>query len=404
MEKLNGTWLVGVSTGPDSMALLDMAINSGTKVAVAFVNYHQRSQADEEEEYIKKYTSERNIACHILNDEFSYTGNFEASARKWRYDFFVKLVKENDYAGVLLGHHEDDVLETYFMQEEKKLTPSYYGIKDEIIYEGIRVKRPLIKYTKKELVDYCENNNIKYFIDETNNEDNYTRNRIRHDIVEKLSRNDRDLVLKEIEMKNAVVQERNCRIDAYLKDDEIDLDLYKKLDEVDRLLALRLLVKDIKSFSEAYLKEIDNIILNKNDFMIELDNKYLLVQDEGKCFVVEKKSGYSFKYNSLDELKDVCEASFKVIEGVMGVNAVTLKDEDFPITIRNYEEGDRIELRFGTKKVNRFFIDRKIPKYKRDTWPIVLNSENKVILVPGLGCDISHYSIKPSISVIQYYK
>ena len=161
---------------------------------------------------------------------------------------------------------------------------------------------------------------------------------------------------------------------------------------------------DIKSFSEAYLKDIDNIILNKNDFMIELDNKYLLAQDEGKSFVVEKKSGYSFKYNSLDELEGVSEAFFKVIEGVMGVNAVTLKDEDFPITIRNYEEGDRIELRFGTKKVNRFFIDRKIPKYKRDTWPIVLNSENKVILVPGLGCDISHYSIKPSISVIQYYK
>ena len=205
-------------------------------------------------------------------------------------------------------------------------------------------------------------------------------------------------------MKNAVLQERNCRVGAYLKDDEIDLDLYKKLDEKDRLLALRLLVKDIKSFSEAYLKEIDNIILTKSDFMIELDNKYLLVQDEGKGFVVEKKSGYSFKYNSLDELEGVSEASFKVVEGVMGVNAVTLKDEDFPITIRNYEEGDRIELRFGTKKVNRFFIDRKIPKYKRDTWPIMLNNENKVILVPGLGCDISHYSIKPSISVIQYYK
>lgn len=403
MEKLNGTWLIGVSTGPDSMALLDMAINSSTDVAVAFVNYHQRLQADEEERYIKEYCKERNIVCHILNDEFKYKGNFEASARKWRYDFFVKLVKDNDYEGILLGHQEDDVLETYFMQEEKKLTPSYYGIKDEIIYEGIRVKRPLLKYTKKELIKYCEDKNIKYFIDESNNENDYTRNRIRHEIVEKLSRSERDLVLKEIEKKNAVLQERVCRVNAYLGKEKIDLDLYKALEKDDRHLVVRTLTKNLKNYSESHIAEIDNILLNKKDFMIHLLEDYYLVQDDNKAFVIQEKKEYVDIYSSIEEMMNVTKANYRIEAGEMGTNALTLSEEDFPITIRNYRAGDEIKLRFGTKKVNRFLIDRKISKYKRDLWPVVLNRDNKVILVPGLGCDIGHYSIKPTVSVIQYY-
>ena len=398
-----GTWLIGVSTGPDSMALLDMAINASIKVSVAFVNYHQRSQAIEEEKYIKDYCEEKGITCHILNDEFIYKGNFEASARKWRYDFFVKLVKENNYEGILLGHQEDDVLETYFMQEEKKLTPSYYGIRDEIIYEGIRVKRPLLKYTKKDLINYCDERNIKYFIDETNNEDDYTRNRIRHEIVEKLSRSERDLVLKEIEKKNAIIQERMCRVNAYLNNEEIDLDLYRSLEKEERFLSLRLLTKNLKNYSEAHIEEMDKIILNKKDFMIKLLDNYYLVQNDNRCFVIKKKHEYKDIYNSLEEMNGVIKESYRIEAGEMGTCAVSLSEEDFPIMIRNYKTGDKIKLRYGTKKVNRFLIDRKIPKYMRELWPVVLNKNNEVILVPGLGCDIGHYSIKPSVSVLQYY-
>lgn len=403
MEKLNGTWLIGVSTGPDSMALLDMALKSGNSIAVAFVNYHKRKEADEEEAYIKEYCHSKNIKCHILNDAFAYKGNFEASARKWRYDFFVQTIKDNNYAGLLLGHQQDDVIETYLMQEEKGLTPSYYGIKEEIIYEGIRVKRPLINHTKQELIDYCETNNIKYYIDSTNNEDIYTRNKIRHEVVEKLSHNERMIILKEIEKKNAIISERSCRLNAYIKEDKISLKIYKQLEKIDRLYALRILLKKIKNYSDEHLEEVDKIIINNNDFMIKVDSDNYITQDKENLFLYKKRDKYIDVYDSLDELKKAKSNNYLIKDGELGVNALTLSESDFPITIRNYEEGDRIDLRFGTKKINRFFIDRKIPKYLRGNWPVVLDKNGKVIMVPGLGSDINHYSIKPSISVIQYY-
>ena len=60
-------------------------------------------------------------------------------------------------------------------------------------------------------------------------------------------------------------------------------------------------------------------------------------------------------------------------------------------------------MRFGTKNVHRFFIDRHIPLFLRKVWPVVVNAKQEIILVPGLGCDIHHYSINPDISVIEYY-
>ncbi|MBQ1508506.1 MAG: tRNA lysidine(34) synthetase TilS, partial [Erysipelotrichaceae bacterium] len=72
---------------------------------------------------------------------------------------------------------------------------------------------------------------------------------------------------------------------------------------------------------------------------------------------------------------------------------VTLKKEDFPVTVRNVREGDRIKMRYGTKKISRFFIDRKIPWEKRMSWPVMANKDGTVVFVPGMGCAQTHHSI-----------
>ena len=80
---------------------------------------------------------------------------------------------------------------------------------------------------------------------------------------------------------------------------------------------------------------------------------------------------------------------------------MTLSAEDFPITIRSPKEGDQIELRFGKKKLNRFFIDRKISHKERKSYPVVVNSVGNVVLVPKIGCDVKHYTVKPNCFVIK---
>ena len=92
-----------------------------------------------------------------------------------------------------------------------------------------------------------------------------------------------------------------------------------------------------------------------------------------------------------------------VREGKPGINALSLKETDFPVVIRNAEMGDVISMRFGSKKVHRFFIDRHIPKWRRKQWPVVENAEGKVIFVAGLGCDVDHYTVKPDVNVLSLY-
>ena len=217
MQKLAGRWLLAVSTGPDSMALLGKCLENEMEIGVAFVNYHQRQQAESEEAFLKEYCEKKKIPLYIKNDPFEYKGNFEARAREYRYAFFQEIIEKEKYDGLLLAHQEDDVLETYFMQEEKGITPSYYGLRSEGEVLGIPFRRPLLSYTKKELEEYCQEKDIPYFIDETNFDKSYTRNRIREEIVSKLSEKERKEVLLEIEKKNAVLKERACRIDAYLQ-------------------------------------------------------------------------------------------------------------------------------------------------------------------------------------------
>ncbi len=383
------------------MALLDMCISGGVSCAAAHVNYHHRPEADEEEAYVRSFCRDHGIVCHVKNDPFEWTGNFEAAARKYRYEFFARVVNEHGFSGVLTAHHMDDVLETYFMQEEKGIIPETWGLKEERILEGVLVCRPLLERTKAELEEYCRKKQIRTFHDATNDDCSLQRNRIRHEIIETMPMHERQLVLREIARKNAVLQERRCRVDAWVKEAGLRLPLYRIWTEEDRLTALR---KELTAHgiarSRRGLQEIDAILMKREDPLIHFGGTVLTVRDS-VIAVLPEPEPYSFTVRSPAELQNLRSEDFAVGEGIPGVSAVTVSETDWPLTVRSPRDGDRIAMRFGHKSVHRFFIDRKIPRYDRLLWPVVVNAKNEVILVPGLGCDKGHYSICPSFSVLQ---
>ncbi|MBW9212941.1 MULTISPECIES: tRNA lysidine(34) synthetase TilS [Terrabacteria group] len=395
MRKLEGKWLVAVSTGPDSMYLLHQCLECGMNVQIAHVNYHHRRQAEEEETFIRSFAKQHQIPLHVQNGSFQPKGNFEAEARNWRYDFFAKIVQEENLDGVLVAHQQEDLLETFFMQEEKGLEPAYFGLKERTIIHGIVVVRPLLNLRKEEMMAYLNRHQYRYFIDHTNLENEYRRNQIRHSRLETMSDFMREEVLKEIEKRNSVLQERRCRVATYIQQGKVNIGFYQALEKEDRLATLRSLLDQKKHHSKVQLEEMDQIVMRKNHFYIPFEEDY--IASDGGFFFLWKEKRYS--YTNI-EMKDY--PFFKVEKGEKGVNAVTVWEDDYPLTIRNYQQGDSIQLRFGKKRISRFFIDRKIPMYLRKVWPIVLNCKQEIILVPGLGSDVRHYSINPSINVIQY--
>ena len=84
----------------------------------------------------------------------------------------------------MVAHQQEDLLETFLMQEEKRLEPDYFGLKERTMMQGISVVRPLLTMRKAEIIRYLDEHQYRYFIDHTNLEDKYRRNQIRHNQVE----------------------------------------------------------------------------------------------------------------------------------------------------------------------------------------------------------------------------
>lgn len=395
--------IVAVSGGPDSMALLDILRNDGYNCIVAHVNYNLRSSAIKDQEIVETYCLKYNLIFEFLSVKKIPKGNFQAFARKSRYDFFISLAKKYNLSDVYVAHHEDDVLETFIMQKKRKTTPQHYGIKDKIYYKQIKIIRPLLNYAKKDLINYCIKNNIDYGIDETNQKLNYKRNKIRHEIVNKMSLKEKQLMLKEIDAKNKKLEIFREKVEILYK---IFLESYGcsyilKQNKENALYILRLWFENNKIYniSQNEYLNILKFIKSQRNHEYFINERYSLFKDYEKLSLVSN-TGYQYNFE-FDKIEYKEYEHFKIQSSGNRFEAVTVEDSDFPITIRNFKDGDKILMRYGNKKVSRWFIDNKIAPSLRRSWPVVLNKEKEIILVPKIGCNVTHYSNNPNLFVVK---
>lgn len=389
--------LVACSGGPDSMALLDKLNKSHSYyLEVAHVNYHKRKTASRDERIVRDYCKNNNLSFQILNIyPKDVKGNFQAFARTVRYEWFYKLCNKKKLEAVYVAHQQDDFIETYLMQNKKGLDVDFYGIRKTNVLYGVKVVRPLLNCSKKSLQNYCDKNQIKYGIDESNLTDAYERNKIRHTTVEKLDKKERKELVFKINELNKEKKKRITLANKFIKNDSKnttnDFLNLEYCEDIIRVVAE-------KTLSRNEIKEIiRQIIFNKSYKLF--GDKYMLVKEYDTVSVFCKPKEYKCSLNEIHRFKtDYFVVSKK---GSDNMSCAYVKSEDFPLTIRCFVDGDSIKMRYGTKKINRFFIDNKISYKERLTWPILVNKNNEIILVPGIGCDKGHYAEKPNIYVIK---
>ena len=195
-------YLLACSFGPDSMALFHLLVKNKYNFACAIVNYHLREESDDEVEGLVEYAKKFDIKVHVLDVKEKIEKNVEARCREIRYQFFKELTDEFELDSVLVAHHQDDVIETYLLQKERQNCPIYYGIKEKTTNHGVPIIRPLLDYSKKELIDICVNNNVPYAVDKSNFDVSINRNRIRHKLVAHFRQRQRQVIIDEINQKN----------------------------------------------------------------------------------------------------------------------------------------------------------------------------------------------------------
>ena len=152
----NKTIVVAVSTGVDSMVLLNLLEKlKDVKIVVAHVNHHQRLQSNEEQIYIKDYCENKNILCFVKELNFETHQNFQSEARKLRYEFFKEVLDKTDSSYLLTAHHANDDLETILMRLIKSTSyKGYAGIEQETSFNNKLIYRPLLSIPKEDIYEY----------------------------------------------------------------------------------------------------------------------------------------------------------------------------------------------------------------------------------------------------------
>ena len=139
-------------------------------------------------------------------------------------------------------------------------------------------------------------------------------------------------------------------------------------------------------FSRKYMEELCAQL--KENVLIEIEN-HLLERHNNKLYFMPSPKDVYYTLNEL-EYKDYKE--YSIMKQGQTIEFFSVEASDFPLVVRHVKVNDVISMRFGNKNVHRFFVDRKICKIYRKYWLVVENNAGKVIFVPGLGCDVEHYS------------
>ncbi len=380
LEK-NRHYLLACSFGPDSMALFDMLLKEGYKFSVAHVNYHLRKESNDEESKLRDFCVEHNIGIYVRDvNEVLGESNLEMKCREIRYNFFINVMKENKFDALLVAHQEDDLIETYLMQKRRKNLVNYFGIKEISYFSDIEIIRPLLRYRKEELMMYCRMFNVPYAIDKTNLEDHFLRNQIRHSVVEKLSPFERKDILSEIDQANEKLSQIFITI-SKINDNKIES--YLRLNDVEFLYAIVALGRKLKPDFIVSKKQGEE--LRK---VLESDKPNIALNVDGLCFFKEYDVlGFREFDENLDYFYDMVEPGildtpYFFLDFTVNSSNRNVKEDDYPLVIRNAQKDDEYEISGYKKELRRLFIDWKMPESVRNRWPIIVNKDGIIVYVP----------------------
>lgn len=217
--------VIGVSGGPDSICLLsilnELKKELNFKIFVAHINHMIRKEADEETKYVEDFCKKIGVECFVkridvINIAKQEKQGTEETGRKKRYEFFEEVLKKTNSNKIATAHNNNDKIETIIMNILRGSgTNGLKGI--EPIRDG-KFIRPLIEIERNEIEDYCLKNSLNPRIDKSNNENIYTRNKIRNIIIPYLKKEFNPNIIKTLNRLSDVSQEESEYIEKITKE------------------------------------------------------------------------------------------------------------------------------------------------------------------------------------------
>ncbi|MBQ9162589.1 MAG: tRNA lysidine(34) synthetase TilS [Clostridia bacterium] len=430
--------LVGFSGGADSRFLLHLlseySKKHGTPICAAHLNHGIRGEeADRDESFCRQIAAEYGIPFFCERADVPalarQTGeSLELKARVCRYEFFKRIMLENDIPLLATAHNADDVLETVLFRLMRGTgTKGLSAIPpSRELGDGRLAVRPILAYTKREIVEFCDALGLKYVTDSTNFEDDCTRNRIRHAVIPELEKISGDGIPQRAAIRYSAFAREDedaimCLAEAALNASEPLRISVDKLNSLHRAIAKRVIFKlyaNLFSDSGGDIPE-DKTLSNLHvDAVLELASKgvkhsRLNLPDgatatiEGGCLVLSKQTDtntdntffvreinsghtqinhrFSVSVEQIDA--PATQKKGKELYGGRVFASVAFPDEriSLPLTVRPRQSGDVIRSHSMTKKLKKLLCDKDIPLELRDTLPLFILPGGAVLWCPSVA-------------------
>ena len=411
---------LGLSGGVDSIVLFHLLVTKykeSYKELVAFhINHGLREESYEEAEFVENFVKNYNVKFYKkelnMNDlvRDSHTSE-EMLARKLRYEAFEEMSSLEGGVKLVTAHHKNDQVENILMRLLSGRSMDYnLMIEEQTTIGNLEVYRPLLNILKIDLEQYAAKNNLKYYVDSTNFDTDYTRNNIRHNIVPLL--NDVNAASFDnlinfssyyqninTELKNKVLEAKN---DYVISEEEGKVELNKEKLLKNTKEEVYFLLRDIlaNNFGIFDVKQralftiIDDLKNRNNNKSYDLKNNLKIISEYNSIYIhkIEKKC-YNDRIELIIDEVDINKVyTFHqnnfLITTMNNSSEVGFNREDLPLVVTTKRDGDRIQRGKVSKKLSRLFIDEKIPKELRDKLPVIRNKDG-VLGVLGINTKVN---------------
>ncbi len=400
--------LLAVSGGVDSMVLLHLFESSSFHYGVVHCNFQLRGiDSAGDESFVSREVMSYGVdffSRQFETEEFARINgiSIEMAARQLRYNYFEEVRNANGYDFIATAHHQDDLVETFFLNLSRKTgLRGLAGIREKT---G-RIIRPMLFASRKEINDYAQKHFIAFREDYTNHEIVYQRNFIRHQILPLFSE------LNPAFGKNMAETVQNLRSaeEVYLAGiDEAKNGVLERRENSSAISIPRLLQS---AFPKTVLFEILSDF-NFNPAVIDqiydglerpsgkryFSKSHRLVKDREVLFItpLPGQDEHIYYVEEADiELFDPMHLTIEKLNAddflLDPSSLIAFLDREmleFPLLIRKWQKGDYFQPlgMTGFKKLSDFFIDEKIPVHeKENVW--LLCSGRKIVWVMGNRID-----------------
>ncbi|MNJ86474.1 tRNA(Ile)-lysidine synthase [compost metagenome] len=371
---------IACSGGLDSTVLLEAAVWTGLEPSILHINYQLRGESSEKDEaFVRALAEKHQLQIEVVRCPKELTKgkgiNLQEAARKFRHELFRKFIQEDPNNRVLLAHHQDDQIETFFLQLARR--SGIFGL-GGMHPEKNGIIRPFLGLSKSDLKAFALENNMQWREDLSNRENKYKRNQLRNELIPELTASipslTESILLIQEGFRNEqekIRAELGERLAFWEKHVEIPFPEWEKLSIEEQLLVCKRF-----NWPVWIIERINQ--LKTAELSSKIDKSALFRTKDGFSWSsgFPETSQWEFKIEEVEILPEVFTKWEIYLDASHTINRITQGFADKSDTI------EPLGLK-GKSTIYKLLKDQGIPEQWRSSYPVFRLGED-IIWVPGI--------------------